>query len=167
MYLATLYKARSVPTKSPVCAICVERTRGKTVRVELGYGVSVNLCAGHADPEFQERRNGRDFVLTLMRLWQAHGCMTQSRHKALAAHEARMRTPKPSRPLPGSYAWPELRRRAERAYAAGHHPTLVATRLRAHLEGCPAHPPSPRTFQRWHAQRRWLRAAHSIASAPP
>ena len=35
----TLYKARNVPTKQPVCAICVDRTRGRTQRVianELG-----------------------------------------------------------------------------------------------------------------------------------
>jgi len=49
VWMPTLYKARGVPVKRPVCAICVERTRGATRRVELGYGVSVWLCEGHAD----------------------------------------------------------------------------------------------------------------------
>ena len=71
--LPTLYKARKVPTKQAVCAICVERTRGRTRGVELGYGVHVHLCQGHASREFQTRRGGRDFVLTLERLWRAHG----------------------------------------------------------------------------------------------
>ena len=33
--LPTLYKARDVPTKQPVCAICVDRTRGKTHKLRL------------------------------------------------------------------------------------------------------------------------------------
>ena len=66
-YVPTLYKARRVPTKQAVCAICAERTRGKTTLVELGYGVSVHLCQAHASPEFQTRRSGRDLVLTLQR----------------------------------------------------------------------------------------------------
>src|SRR6185312_9301751 len=40
----TLYKARQVPTKRPVCAICVDRTRGKTQRLQLTHRVSVWLC---------------------------------------------------------------------------------------------------------------------------
>ena len=66
-------------TKSEVCAICVERSRGRTVRVHLGRGVSVWLCAGHASDDFRRRRGGRDFVLTLHRLWSAHGCLTKPR----------------------------------------------------------------------------------------
>jgi len=41
----TLYKARHVPTKQPVCAICVDRTRGKTQRLQLTHRVAVWLCA--------------------------------------------------------------------------------------------------------------------------
>jgi hypothetical protein len=85
-YLPTLYKARRVPTKQAVCAvcaICVERMRGKTRLVELGYGVSVHLCEGHGSREFQTQRSGRDFVLTLQRLWQAHGCLSVARSNAL------------------------------------------------------------------------------------
>ena len=52
-HLPTLYKARKVPTKQIVCAICAERTRGRTQAVDLGYGVTVHLCQGHASHEFQ------------------------------------------------------------------------------------------------------------------
>src|SRR3954447_9071338 len=51
MQLPTLYKARNVPTKQPVCVICIERTRGRTQHVRYGYGVEVWLCEGHASPE--------------------------------------------------------------------------------------------------------------------
>ena len=57
-YLPTLYKARKVPTKQVVCAICVERTRGRTGAVELGYGVRVHLCRGHGSQEFMTQRGG-------------------------------------------------------------------------------------------------------------
>ena len=41
-----MHKARGVPVKQPVCAICVDRTRGKTRLVKLAYGVAVQLCEG-------------------------------------------------------------------------------------------------------------------------
>src|SRR3954462_5239320 len=107
-FLPTLYKARRVPPKQPVCLICVERTRGKTTLVRMSYGVTVWLCQGHASPAFQSQRSGRDFVLTLMQLWQAAGCLTAARHKALDAHLASLRPTRSARPLPGSYAWPHL-----------------------------------------------------------
>lgn len=97
-YLPTLYKARRVPTKQAVCAICAERTRGRTRELNMGYGVSVWLCAGHASREFQTQRGGRDLVLTLQRLWRAHGCLSAARHKALRAHLAALAGPK--RPPP-------------------------------------------------------------------
>jgi hypothetical protein len=156
-YLPTLYKARRVPTKQPVCAICAERTRGRTQQVRLGYGVSVWLCADHASREFQTQRNGRDFVLTLQRLWEAHGCMTASRGKALTAHLSALRT-RPARPRPGSYAWPELRRALERRFAAGGRPAAAVGAV-AHLlagQTCSARPPSRRTVHRWHSERRWI-----------
>ena len=102
-YLPTLYKARGLSTKQPVCAICVERTRGRTQRVALGYGVTVWLCAGHASSDFQRRRSGRDFVRTLSGIWQASGCLTAARSRALHAHLASLQA-RPRRPLPGSYA---------------------------------------------------------------
>ena len=91
----TLYKARQVPTKQPVCAICVDRTRGKTQRVQLTHRVSVWLCAAHAGPDFQTRRSGRDFVTTLAAVWKANDCLTTARNKALTAHLDSLRQPKP------------------------------------------------------------------------
>jgi len=154
-HLPTLYKARKVPTKQAVCAICVERTRGRTHAVELGYGVHVHLCHGHASPEFQTRRGGRDLVPTLERLWRAHGCLTVARSRALRRHLAACSGAE-SRPRPGSYAWPALRRDAESAFAAGRPVNVVIAALRRlHADGA-AVPPSIRTMRRWNAQRRWL-----------
>jgi hypothetical protein len=156
MYLATLYKARDVPHKSPPCAICVDRTRGKTTLVSFGYGVQVWLCKGHGSPEFMRQRGGRDLVLTLTQLWRAHGCLTAARHKALDAHLSSLR-PKPQRPRPGSYAWPVARTRAEQLFAAGASLGHVRARVLAAAYGT-ARPPSSRTITRWHAERRWLSA---------
>jgi hypothetical protein len=152
----TLYKARGVPTKQPVCAICVDRTRGRTQRVCLTHRVSVHLCEAHASPEFQTRRGGRDFVRTLMGVWKANDCLTLARSRALDAHLERLTGPPPQRPRPGSYAWPALRRTLERRYAAGATPARVAPEVHARYADCPASPPSRRTIQRWHHQRRWL-----------
>jgi len=154
-YLPSLYKARGVPLKQPVCAICVERTRGRTTCVALGHRVSVWLCEGHADREFQIRRSGRDFVRTLMGVWKANDCLTLARSRALDAHLVRLRD-RPARPRPGSYAWPELRRALEDRYAAGATPARIGPLVHQGFAACPAHPPSQRTIQRWHTQRRWL-----------
>ena len=154
-HLPTLYKARRVPTKQVVCAICVERTRGKTRPVDLGYGVAVQLCEGHASHEFQTQRNGRDFALTLQRLWKAHGCLTVARSNALRRHLASC-TGAEARPRPGSYAWPALRREAEAAFAAGARIDAVIAALRRLHAGGPATPPSTRTMRRWSTERRWL-----------
>ena len=165
IYLPTLYKQRRVPTKQPVCAICVERTRGKTQPVHLGYGVSVHLCQGHASHAFQTQRGGRDFVLTLEQLWRAHGCLTVHRHRALRAHlDAQRGHP---RPRPGSYAWPELRREAEALFATGVAPEPVIHRLRNRHRGGPASPPSLRTMRRWHTERRWLGRPPPAGVRPP
>jgi hypothetical protein len=152
----TLYKARNVPVKQQVCAICVDRTRGKTQRVQLTHRVAVWLCADHASHEFQTRRSGRDFVTTLHRIWKANDCLTVARDRALTSHLDQLRGARHQRPRPGSYAWPELRRRLERRYAQGATPhEAYAAVQREHSAG-PARPPSRRTIQRWHAQRRWL-----------
>jgi len=89
--LPTLYKARNLATKRPVCAICLDRTNGRTVEIRLGYRVTVWLCPGHASREFQTKRGGRDFVRTLMGAWQAHGCLTAARDRALDAHLRQLR----------------------------------------------------------------------------
>jgi hypothetical protein len=164
MSLATLYKARGVPVKQPVCAICVDRTRGKTAVVKLPYGVTVSLCAGHASAEFLTKRSGRDFVVTMMRVWQANGCLTAARHKALDAHLAALAGP-PPRQRPGSYAWPAVRAAAERLFATGIRPDAVAQRIRRREFGL-ARPPSVRTVVRWHSERRWL-ITGAAAAAPP
>jgi hypothetical protein len=154
--LPTLYKARNLPLKRPVCAICVERTKGRTEEVRLGHRVSVWLCPGHASRAFQTRRGGRDFVRTLMGVCQANGCLTQARHRALDAHLNQLRA-HPPRSRPGSYAWPELRRRLEAYYAAGAPPLDPTNHHARHAcPACTAHTPSRRTLQRWHAERRWL-----------
>jgi len=153
--LPTLYKARNLPLKRPVCAICVERTRGRTEEVRLGYRVTVWLCPGHASASFQTRRGGRDFVRTLMGIWQANGCLTAARHRALDAHLSQLRA-QPPRKRPGSYSWPELRRRLEARYAHGAAPLRPHELGASHCAHCSAHTPSRRTLQRWHAERRWL-----------
>src|SRR5438477_8626564 len=117
MSLPSLYKARNVGKQNP-CAICVDRTRGRTQRVSFGYGVEVWLCPGHASVGFLTGRSGRDLVVTLSGIWHANGCMTASRHRALDAHLAAL-TQRPARARPGSYAWPRARVRCERLFAAG------------------------------------------------
>lgn len=144
-----------MPLKQAVCAICVDRTRGRTSLVRLTHGVSVHLCADHASAQFQGSRSGRDFVRTLMGVWEAAGCLTRSRQRALDAHLAAQRD-HPARARPGSYAWPDLRRALERRYAAGATPARLARAVRQRYADCPARPPSRRTLERWHHQRRWL-----------
>jgi ribosomal protein S18 acetylase RimI-like enzyme len=85
-YLPTLYKNRTANRKQHVCAICLDRTRGKTQQVDYGYGVTIYLCQGHASPEFQRQRGGRDLYTTLYRTWRANGCLTTNRSRALDAH---------------------------------------------------------------------------------
>ena len=67
------------------------------------------------------RRAGRDLAASLMRAWEAAGCFTRRRGRALDAHRARLTGP-PGRARPSSYAWPELRREAERRVASGEAP---------------------------------------------
>src|SRR4029078_1340498 len=95
--LPTLCKGGGLSTKQPVCAICVERTRGRTQRVSLGYGVTVWLCQGHARGDFQTRRRGRDFVRTLSGIWKGNGCLPSPRSRALHAHLASLKA-HPRRP---------------------------------------------------------------------
>lgn len=155
-WLPTLYKARGVPLKQPICAICVDRTRGKTARLDLGFGVSVWLCAAHGSPEFMCENAGRDFVLTLERLWQACGCLTGPRQRALSAHLDGIRRRHREAHAPGSYAWPGLRREAEAAFLGGERPDLVIRRLRERHARDFACVPTIFTMRRWHRERRWL-----------
>lgn len=158
-YLPTLYKARNVPVKSPVCAICLDRTRGKVIERKLTHGVLVSLCEGHSSVEFMRRNAGRDFVVTLMRSWNAHHCMTKARSRALDAHLLAMRSlgKVTARPQPGSYSWPRLRREAEERFARGDGILSTITRLRERHLLDHAAVPSVRTMRRWFTQCRWLR----------
>ena len=63
--LPTLYKCRGVPVKSPICAICLDRTRGRTQVRELTHGVKLSLCDGHHSVAFLRSNAGRDFAATL------------------------------------------------------------------------------------------------------
>jgi hypothetical protein len=156
--LLSLYKARGIPVKSPLCAICIDRTRGQTFSRELAYGVKIWLCEGHHSIEFMRSNSGRDFATTLLRIWQSQGCLTRARGKALEWHLRAVRTlGQQVRKRPGSYAWPKLRREAEDAFARGEGVLAVISRLRARHAGDHATVPSVRTMRRWFAQARWLR----------
>jgi hypothetical protein len=165
MHLPTLYKARNIGKQNP-CAICLDRTRGRTQRVTFGYGVEVWLCPGHASVEFLTRRSGRDLVVTLTGVWHANGCMTAARHRALDAHLASLAV-RPSRARPGSYAWPRVRVRCERLFAAGVPlPRVVARVQKAAYAN--SEPPSMRTIQRWRSQRRWVPPpGAAVTTVPP
>jgi hypothetical protein len=165
-YLPTLYKARGVPVKSPICAICLDRTRGRTFERQLTHGVRVWLCAAHHSVEFLRRNGGRDFVVTLQRSWRAHDCLTRARARALDAHLRALRSTvrAVTRPLPGSYAWPRLRQEAEAAFARGEHVLATITRLRTRHADDHARVPSIRTMRRWFSDGRWLRRP---AEPPP
>src|SRR5262245_37606135 len=129
--LPSLYKARGIPVKSAVCAICLDRTRGKARERELTHGVRIWLCERHHSVAFLRANAGRDFVVTLARMWQAQGCLTRARNLALKAHLAALQgTGRAARRRrPGSYAWPALRREAEAAFARGERVLGVITRL--------------------------------------
>ena len=80
-HLISLYKARGVPVKWPLCAICTHATKGKTIERQLTHGVKIWLCAGHASVAFMRAYAGRDFVVSLARIWTAQGCLTRSRSR--------------------------------------------------------------------------------------
>jgi hypothetical protein len=158
--LPSLYKCRGVPVKSPICAICLDRTRGRTQVRELTHGVRVSLCEGHNSLEFMRRNAGRDFVVTLSRSWDAQGCLTRSRSRALEVHLGAVRAvvTRLARARPGSYAWPRLRREAEDRFARGDGVIATIHRLRDRHARDHAQVPSIRTMRRWFSQGRWLRS---------
>ena len=146
--------------KSPICAICLDRTRGRTLIRELTHGVKLSLCEGHHSVEFMRSNAGRDFAVTLSRTWAAQGCLTRARSQALTAHLRAIRTSgtRVARVRPGSYAWPRLRREAEQCFARGDGVLATIARLRGEHARDHARVPSIRTMRRWFAQCRWLRA---------
>jgi len=138
------------------CALCRERPFSGTRPLALGYGVVVWVCAEHGSPELQRLRGGRDFAEALERVWAANGCLTAARRRALDAHVKALQPSDAIRPRPGSYTWVDLRREAERRFAAGELPRPVIERLQELVAGSGANPPSLRTMMRWYAERRWL-----------
>jgi hypothetical protein len=167
-YLPSLYKAHGVPVKGAICAICLDRTRGRTLERELTHGVRIWLCEAHHSIDFMRRNAGRDFVVTLMRTWHSHGCLTRARSRALDAHLAAIRATgsTTSRRRPGSYAWPGLRREAELAFARGESILATILRLRERHARDAATVPSIRTMRRWFSQGRWLRLSGLLGAQP-
>jgi hypothetical protein len=137
------------------CAICSDRTRGGARPISLGYGVTIWLCPQHASPEFQRWHEGRVFVQALERVWEADGCLTAARRKALDGHLRALREIA-TRPRPGSYTWAALRAEAERLFAAGEPPRPTIDRLREAVAAEGPRPPSVRSMMRWYGERRWL-----------
>ena len=153
----TLYKARNVPHKQPVCAICVDRTRGPH---RAGAAVpSRRRVAVRRSCEPRRSRPAAAAAISSVR-WPVCGRRTTASPPPATARSPRTWS-----------AWPN-RRRNGRGRAATRGPSCVATssavtrraprRPRSRppstraFADCPARPPSRRTIQRWHAQRRWL-----------
>lgn len=149
----TYYKGPSLGKKPP-CAICAGPGEGPRAKLTLAYGVEVWLCEMHRSLEFQQRRVGRDFIVSLSCVWRAANCLTRQRQRALDAFRESLR-PQPDPPLRGSYAWPKLREEAELRFAAGETVADVIGDLHAKLDGTAAQPPSLRTVQRWFHEGRW------------
>jgi hypothetical protein len=109
---------------------------------------------------------GRDFAVTLMRTWRAHGCLTRARSRALEHHVNAVRAL--GRPVvrkrPGSYAWPRLRLDAEACFARGERVLATILRLRERHAADHATVPSVRTMRRWFAQSRWMRLPPALVT---
>ena len=139
----------------PPCAICMGPGEGDRAKLTLPGGVTVWLCAAHRSEEFQRRRAGRDFVASLSAVWDAAGCMTVRRRRALDANRRRFLVGPPRRDRPGSYAWSTLRAEAEERWAAGEEPRSVIDALRERAAEGAAAPPSRPTMHRWYQEGRW------------
>lgn len=142
--------------ESMICVLCGHGGRGTPAEFHMTHGVSVWLCRSHRSPAFLRRRRGRVFAGRLEAVWRAAGTATRRRLAALDAHRRRMRGRPATRPAPGSYAWPLMRREAEERFAAGAAPGDVIADLRGRYRAAPATVPSVRTMRRWHTEARWL-----------
>ena len=153
----SFYKGEWLGSRPP-CAICMGRGEGGRAQLVLPGGVVVWLCAAHRSGSFQRRRAGRDFVVTLRYVWQAAGCLTARRERALEVHRERLlreAAGPPARSRPGSYSWPELRREAEGLWASGAPLRGVIDKLRARAGRGEARAPSRQTMYRWFGEARW------------
>ena len=68
--------------------ICMGPGEGERAQLHLPGGVSVWLCAAHRSAGFHPA-GGEGSGVSLMGAWEAAGCMTRARHRALDAHRAR------------------------------------------------------------------------------
>jgi hypothetical protein len=153
----SFYKGEPLGSRPP-CAICMGRGEGERAQLVLPGGVSVWLCGAHRSEAFQRRRAGRDFFFSLSCVWQAAGCLTARRRRALEVHRERLlrsAAGPASRARPGSYSWPELRREAEGLWASGTPLRAVIDMLRARVGRGEARPPSKTTMYRWFGEARW------------
>jgi hypothetical protein len=75
---------------------------GGRAPLRLGFGVSVWLCGAHRSDDFVRRRAGRDLVVSLTAVWDAAGCLTAARRRALRSHLERIARLAHPRALPGS-----------------------------------------------------------------
>ena len=141
------------------CGACGHRGRGRRVLLHLTHGVSVWLCDVHSDECYLRRDNGWVFAQRVARAWAAVGALSARRAAALSAHVRLMSRLVDPSVLPGSYAWPELRREAEERYARGDDPAEVIVELRGRYAAGPFRPPSVRTMRRWFTDARWIRAS--------
>ena len=141
--------------RMPGCAICGHRGRGDRAQHHLTHGVVVWLCAAHRAEGFLHRRAGHEFAKRLASAWEATGALTRRRSATLLTHIRQVREAVSPKTLPGSYAWPNLRKDAERRFAAGEAPDVVIDELRSTYRDGPAMVPSVRTMRRWFTQGRW------------
>ena len=159
----SVYKHPHLPRKQNLCAVCSLETRGPVVELHLTHGVSVWLCRYHASEEFQTMRSGRDFDLTLFKVWQANRCFTRNHRLALAAHRRRQlpRRRRSEADLPGSHNWKALRNEAEHRFADGESLRSVLRDLRSRHAHDTADAPSERTIRRWFHDGRWRRGVRT------
>jgi len=148
-----------------VCCVCGARRRTQTLH--LTHGIRIQLCRLHATADYVRRQGGAVLARRLQAIWSAHGVLSARRRAALRAHIARVRGASLEHELPGSYAWPHLRRQAERRFAAGEEPAAVIAELRAELANSVAQPPAYRTMRRWFAQARWMAAPEMPSPRAP
>jgi hypothetical protein len=132
----------------------------------MTHRVVIWLCSKHGSERFLAQDRGKRFAAKVHAAWAAGGSITPWRLAALRAHIRRFHGIGGNRDQPGSYAWPELRREAERRFAAGDDPRTVIDELRSRYCAGPAVVPSPRTMRRWFTQARWRDGGQPLRVRP-
>ncbi len=149
------------------CAVCGGTARADDVAdFRMTHGVVVLLCTRHRRPEYLRRGGGRALTKRLAAIWVANGISSLNRFRALEAHHVRVTSTRTPRHRPGSYAWPRLRRDAEKRFAAGENVRTVIHDLRYRHRNGFATVPSARTMRRWFAEGRWLRPVVTTPAPP-